>query len=46
MTDRMKIVAKRNAHKERNLFFKYLRYCGWTESEITEMWKYVERIKK
>lgn len=41
----MKAVARRNANKSEEEFFKYLRACGWKEGEIKEMYDYKERNK-
>ena len=43
MGEHQKIVAKRWSHLEEKRFYKYLRWCGWNESEITEMWRYAKR---
>ena len=43
MNEHQMIVAKRNSHLTEKQFYKYLLRCGWTESEITEMWRYAKR---
>lgn len=45
LDDHAKIVAKRHAHEYKNDFFKYLRWCGWEEEQIEEMWQYIQRFK-
>ena len=43
--ERMKMIAKRHADKSEKRFFKYLRWCGWEDDQITEMWEYVQKYK-
>ena len=43
MNEHQMIVAKRNSHLTEKQFYKYLLRYGWTESEITEMWRYAKR---
>ena len=46
MGEHQKIVAKRWSHLEEKRFYKYLRYCGWSDSEIAAMWRYAQRKEK
>lgn len=43
LDEHAKNVAIRHAHKSEKAFFKYLRYCHWTDEEIKEMWQYGQK---
>lgn len=43
LDEHAKIVAKRNSNKSETAFYKYLRFCHWTEEEIKEMWRYAQK---
>ena len=46
LNDRMKEIAERHAGKTEKDFYRYLRWCGWEDEQIAEMWKYAQRDKK
>lgn len=37
--EHMQAVAYRNMLKSREEFWKHLTKCGWTDKQITDMWK-------
>lgn len=43
LDEHMKGIAKRHARKDENQFYRYLRWCGWENSQIAEMWKYAQK---